>query len=657
VKRTPAKRLLVVASAVGLILAGAVGFDISAAYGDTSNTAVDFTKTTTILAADPFSSTISTYGAYNTDITQSSAQVTALANLHAGYYRIPLQWNGGNIISSATGGPKNTSGDAWINALDQVGQPEILVGGSTDDNFTPADAASLVQHFNKPASGAAHPVHLWVIGNEPDVAGMPIQTYCSLFNSTVAAMKAVDPTIEVAGPAWSHFDPTVLTDFLQCAGNNLDVLDFHDYAMGDGAASTAATLAGTTGYGSQVTQAYQLIRQYAPSRANQIQVQVGEYNWSWTIADGYNGWQGDDRFYTAANTVFGASVAGQIAAAGARGDEFADLNGALGLTFEKQDAATHYGQSLNSPMPIYYGLEMFTGGNLFRGFGTSMVSAQTSLSNVEIYAANNGNIVLVNKDASATQTASLSLSGFSGGSADVWQTNQNAPFSPPAHVATINGVTSALSYSLPPMSVTTLVLNGGVSGGTTSGGGGTGGSSGGGSSGGGSQPVATSGPTPASGPTSSGLLSVPVRINAGAGPYIDPQGNTWTDDMDYSGGSAATQNIQVQGTTRVRLLQSERYGSNFSYNLPIADGTYTLRLYFAANNPGCSHAGCSVFDVTANGAPLLTNFDVAAEAGADTAWAQVKTVTVTNNMLQLAFTGVRGPAQVSAIEVVPYTGG
>jgi PKD domain len=459
-----AKYLRALTVLVGVFLVIGLAGPVPFAEADSYNTSVDFTQTTTTLATMPFSGTISTYNAYNTDITQDNAQLTALGNLHAGYYRVPLQWNNGNIISSAAGGPANISGDAWISKIKEFGgTPEIIVGGSTDDNFTPSDAANLVQHFNKPANGAANPVNVWVIGNEPDVAGLSIEQYCTLFNASADAMRAVDPSIQLAGPAWSFFNPTILADFLQCAGRNVNILDFHGYGMGEGYETNAQALAQTSSYQADVAQAYGLIRQYAPNQG--IQVQVGEYNWSWTTSDGYDGWQGDDRFYQAVNTVWGASVAGNIAAAGGRGNVYADLNGALGLTFGQQDAAQHYGQSLNSPMPIYYGLEMFTGGNLFRGFGTSMVSAGTDLGNVEVYAANNGNIVMINKDPAATQTATIGLTGFSGGSAQVWQTNENAPFSPPAQVATLD-VTNSISYPLPPYSVTTFVLNGDVSGGS-----------------------------------------------------------------------------------------------------------------------------------------------------------------------------------------------
>jgi hypothetical protein len=460
-------RLSIFVAVFALIGSAGTIFSLTDSFAASYNTSVNFNLTTASLATAPFSSTISTYGQNNTTIAQDSSQLTMLGNLHAGYYRIPLQWNGGNVVSSAGGGPRDISGDTWISAVKQFGgTPEIVLGGSTDDNFTPSDAANMVAHFNTPANGPANPVNVWVIGNEPDVQGMSIGQYCTLFNSTVTAMKKVDPNIQVAGPAWSSFDPVVLADFLQCAGSNLDILDFHDYGMGGSWVDTATALGDTGSYEANVNQAYQLIRRYAPDRG--IQVQVGEYNFSWTTGDGYNGWQGEDRFYQAVNTVWGASVAGHIAAAGGRGDEYADLNGALGLTFEKTDAAQHYAESLNTPMPIYYGLEMFTGGNLFRGFGSSMVAAQTSLNNVEIFAANNGNIVMINKDPVAAQTADLGLTGFSGGTADVWQTNQNAPFSPPAHLATI-GVSNSLSYALPPYSVTTFVLNGGTTSGPSTG--------------------------------------------------------------------------------------------------------------------------------------------------------------------------------------------
>lgn len=422
------------------------------------NVTVDFTSTVRSVAPYPLSSTISTYGQDGGSIAVSASQRGRLGSLGLGLYRVPLQWNGGSIISSAGGGPTGISGDAWVSNIRSFGGvPMIVVGGSSDNNFSPSDAANLVQHFN---ANRATRVDFWVIGNEPGNAGMSIQAYCDLFNSTVDAMKAKDNTIKVIGPAWAYFDINALTTFLQCAGSRVDVIDYHHYAMGGTYLDNATALSQTGQWESEINQLRQSINQLVPNRASQIDIQVGEYNWSWQTADGYPGWNGDDRFYQAVATVWGASVAGHIMVAGGRGHQYADQNGALGLTFEKNSDAAHFGHQVTDPMPIFHGLRMLSGGSMFRGFGNTVVAASTSLSNTEVFASTNQkNIVLINKDPSATQNAAIQLNGVSGGTIDVWQTDQNAPFADPGKQASLTIVGGMVQLSLPPYSVSSLVVN------------------------------------------------------------------------------------------------------------------------------------------------------------------------------------------------------
>jgi hypothetical protein len=430
------------------------------AAADTANTFVDFgTPLAQPLAPYPFSGTISTYSSSGSSIVASATQRAALGSLGLGLYRVPLQWNGGNIISAARGGPSNISGDQWINAIKSYGgAPTIVIGGSSNNNFTPDDAAALVQHFNP-----ANRVDYWVIGNEPNGDGMSIAAYCSLFNATVDKMKAVDPTIKVAGPAWSYYSKSALQAFLDCAGSRVDVIDYHHYGMGSSYLDNATALAQTSNWENEVTQIRQMIAATVPSRAAQIEVQVGEYNWAWRTGDGYPGWSssgtsGDDRFYQGVATVWSASVAGHVMRAGGRGHQYSDQNGALGITFENHSDSTHYGQLVNSPMPIYHGLRMFSGGDLFRPFGATAVSASTSLPNVEVFASNNGeNVVMINKDPGTTQVAVLQTTGNTAANVDVWQTDNNAPFQAPAKKATLT-VANGVSYVLPPYSVTTFVF-------------------------------------------------------------------------------------------------------------------------------------------------------------------------------------------------------
>lgn len=638
---------VVVATAVAII--GLIATILSLAA--TTNSTVDFTKATTKLAAKPFSGTISTYAEGGSSIITSDAQRTTLAHLGLGYYRLPLQWNGGNIVSSAGGHPGG-SGDAWVSSIKAIGgEPQIVLGGSADNNFSAADAANMVRHFNKD-QGGANRVAVWVIGNEPGNGGMDIATYCNLFVSSVDAMKAVDPTIKVAGPAWAYFDMGTLRSFLQCAGSKVDIIDYHHYAMGEKSLDTATALSQTGNWETEVRQARQAITEIVPSRADQIEIQVGEYNWSWRSEDGYAGWQGDDRFYQSINTVWGASVAGHIAKAGGRGHQYADLNGALGITFEKNDAAAHYGRKLTDPMPIYYGMQMFTGGNLFRGFGTTMVEATTELKDVEIYAADNKNIVVINKSPTTMQPFAAKLTGFNAGTADIWQTNKDAPFSPPVKRATV-AAADTVAYDLPPYSVTTFVLNAGTQAPTpppTT------------------EPTPTTpAPTPTPPPaTDTSLLQVPIRINAGGGQYTDTSGAVWRTDVNYDGGNTDNQAAgrTIAGTDKQALYQDERWG-NFSYHIPLAKGSYKVRLHFAEIYTPCGTAGCRVFNVTAEDTAWLNNFDISSKVPVNTAYIEEKTVTLTDNDLDLAFTGVVGSPQLAAIEVLaadtattpPSTGG
>jgi hypothetical protein len=149
------------------------------------------------------------------------------------------------------------------------------------------------------------------------------------------------------------------------------------------------------------------------------------------------------------------------------------------------------------------------------------------------------------------------------------------------------------------------------------------------------------------------VLSAPLRINVGGGPYVDAAGNLWQADQYYTGGSENNQAAThaIANTTDASLFQDERWG-NFSYQLPLPNGTYEVRLYFGEIYSGCLSPGCRVFNVTANGQPWLSNYDIAAKTGDYTAGLETKTVTVTNNVLDLTFSGVVGSPQVSAIEVV-----
>src|SRR5262249_53022735 len=127
--------------------------------------------------------------------------------------------------------------------------------------------------------------------------------------------------------------------------------------------------------------------------------------------------------------------------------------------------------------------------------------------------------------------------------------------------------------------------------------------------------LATSG---AAGGTAGGTVSstaAPVdRVDSGGGPA-----GTCSSDRFFSGGNTFTTTtaVDTSGATNpapAAVYQSERVG-NFTYTLPglTAGVSYTVRLHFA--EIWWSSAGARLFNVSINGAQVLTNFDIYAAAG------------------------------------------
>jgi hypothetical protein len=287
-------------------------------------------------------------------------------------------------------------------------------------------------------------------------------------------------TIKIGGPATAYDDTSYIQSFLSCVTPSLlNFVDYHAYAMGSTASTDAQAFTEADSYKTGLQSLQSMISSTLGAQAaSGITTQIGEYNWSWQLGDGYTGsdaWDGtgnDVRFFEPVTTAWSAATVGNIAETGSRSFQYSDQNGALGITFDDSEstALQNYGQTINSPMPIYWGIGMFTGANLFRGFGSTVVaSTVTGLSNVEAFASTNSdNIVLVNENPTTTEVANVGLTGFSGGTYDAWQTcgavnsgvscTGNGQFSAPTKIVSGQSLSNALSVSLPPFSVTTIVL-------------------------------------------------------------------------------------------------------------------------------------------------------------------------------------------------------
>ncbi|HWX54029.1 MAG TPA: malectin domain-containing carbohydrate-binding protein [Verrucomicrobiae bacterium] len=146
----------------------------------------------------------------------------------------------------------------------------------------------------------------------------------------------------------------------------------------------------------------------------------------------------------------------------------------------------------------------------------------------------------------------------------------------------------------------------------------------------------------------------PVQINSG-GPAVSP----FVADTGFTGGTTINHanTIDLSGVTNpapMAVYQTARIGS-FTYTIPatvFAPGSsHTVRLHFAETF--WSAAGSRVFNVSINGTPALTNFDVFAAAGAKNK-AIVEQFTVNANssgQYVIQFTPVKDNSLVSGIEI------
>lgn len=105
----------------------------------------------------------------------------------------------------------------------------------------------------------------------------------------------------------------------------------------------------------------------------------------------------------------------------------------------------------------------------------------------------------------------------------------------------------------------------------------------------------------------------PIRVNAGGPAYIDSAGIAWSADIGYAGGALYSAAQAISDTVSPALYQTCRYGSSFSYQYSVPNGTYAVTLKFA--EPFFNAAGQRQFNVAINGNRVLTNFDIIAEAG------------------------------------------
>jgi hypothetical protein len=140
-------------------------------------------------------------------------------------------------------------------------------------------------------------------------------------------------------------------------------------------------------------------------------------------------------------------------------------------------------------------------------------------------------------------------------------------------------------------------------------------------------------------------------INAGGPALVGASGVAYEADTNFTGGSVRS----VSATTPITasedpdVYRTARQGAAFSYALPVANGSYRVKLKFAELDH--FSAGQRRFGVTAEGQAKVSALDLFATVGNGVAHDVEFPITLADGTLDLAFTATTGSAMVAAIQV------
>jgi alpha-galactosidase len=161
--------------------------------------------------------------------------------------------------------------------------------------------------------------------------------------------------------------------------------------------------------------------------------------------------------------------------------------------------------------------------------------------------------------------------------------------------------------------------------------------------------------------TSSGDRPVPgesrkiIRIKAGVdAPFTDADGNVWEADHGFADGDTTSRadDLAIANTKTPALYRTERYGMT-AFSLPLANGKYTVKLFFAETYEDITAPGLRVFSFNVAGQEFK-DVDLFVQAGgALRAYIQSVNVDITNGKLDIQFTPNIENPEINGIEIIP----
>ncbi|WP_170226046.1 malectin domain-containing carbohydrate-binding protein [Robertkochia marina] len=115
----------------------------------------------------------------------------------------------------------------------------------------------------------------------------------------------------------------------------------------------------------------------------------------------------------------------------------------------------------------------------------------------------------------------------------------------------------------------------------------------------------------------------------------------------------------IDAPTFNAIFARERYdapaGADMSFNIPIENNTYLVRLYLGSNYSGASEVGSRVFDILIEGQVVKAGFDPVAEFGFGSAGVLDFPVTLQDGEIDISFDHITENPNLYAIEILGYS--
>jgi hypothetical protein len=142
---------------------------------------------------------------------------------------------------------------------------------------------------------------------------------------------------------------------------------------------------------------------------------------------------------------------------------------------------------------------------------------------------------------------------------------------------------------------------------------------------------------------------VVFAINSGGASFQASNGITYEADKNFSGGRISQTTSAIANTSDDVLYQSERYGT-FGYAIPVTNGTYEITFKFAEIYQKSS--GARKFDIFAEGTEVIKNLDIFAIVGRNTKYDVVRTINVSDGVLNIQTRTDVNNAKISAFHII-----